>query len=180
MKKKVVVGGGPTPLLTLVCQDFRRLLLVDGVDYFRRQTALGPRSHSRNLQQPALDCCQTHCDCHSPAAYKALARPSPLLVVIRSSAEPIDVSHLISILRGARIFPGIPPVSSWCTRSLHRDGQLSARIRGLLDGIDKAMEFNRGIERRQAVLPGPDCLGEQGIHLPDIERITTGEGFRDI
>ena len=55
------------------------------------------------------------------------------------------------------------------------DGQLPARIRSPLDGVNKAMQVNSGIERRKAALPGPDRLGKQGVHLPDVKRITTGE-----
>ena len=31
--------------------------------------------------------------------------------------------------------------------------------------MNKIMEFNRGIEGRQAALPSPDRLEEQGVHL---------------
>ena len=60
------------------------------------------------------------------------------------------------------------------------DRQLPARIRRPLDRINKAMQVNRHIEGRQAGLPGPDRLGEQSIHLPDVERIAAGEVGRDI
>ena len=53
---------------------------------------------------------------------------------------------------------------------------LPARIRRLLDRIDEVVQINRGVERRQAALPGPDRLGEQGIHLPDVERIAARVG----
>ena len=55
-----------------------------------------------------------------------------------------------------------------------------ARIRRPLYHIDKAVEFNRGIERRQAAMPGPDRLGEQGIDLTNVERIAAREVVRDI
>ncbi len=60
------------------------------------------------------------------------------------------------------------------------DRDLSARIRRLFDRVNKAMEVNRGIERRQAILTGPDRLGEQGLHLPDVERIAAREVVRDV
>ena len=40
------------------------------------------------------------------------------------------------------------------------------------------MEVNRGIECRQAALPGSDRLSEQRIRLPNIERIAAGEVVR--
>ena len=46
--------------------------------------------------------------------------------------------------------------------------QLPARIRRLFDRIDEVVQVHRGIERRQMALPGPNRLGEQGIHLPDV------------
>ena len=42
------------------------------------------------------------------------------------------------------------------------------------------MQVNGGIEGRQAVLAGADRLGEEGIHLPDVERIALGEVRRDV
>ena len=42
------------------------------------------------------------------------------------------------------------------------------------------MQVDRGVERRQAALPGPDRLGEQGIHLPDVEWIAEREVGRDM
>jgi hypothetical protein len=33
------------------------------------------------------------------------------------------------------------------------------------------VQVNRGVERRQVALPGPDRRGEQGVYLPDVERI---------
>jgi hypothetical protein len=60
------------------------------------------------------------------------------------------------------------------------DRQRPARLRRLLDRIDEAVQVHRGVERRQAALPAPDRLGEQGIHLPDVERITAGEVGRDM
>ena len=55
-----------------------------------------------------------------------------------------------------------------------------ARIRRPLYHIYEAVEFNRGIERRQADLPGSDRLGEQGIDLTNVERIAAGEVVWDI
>ena len=37
------------------------------------------------------------------------------------------------------------------------------------------MQVNRCIERRSAVLTSPNCLGEQGIQLPDVEGIALGK-----
>ena len=65
-------------------------------------------------------------------------------------------------------------------RNASGDRQLPARIRRLLDGIDEAVQIHRGVERGRAVLTGADRLGEQGIHLPDIERIAAREVGRDI
>ena len=58
--------------------------------------------------------------------------------------------------------------------------QLPSHIGRLLDRIKKAMEVNSGIECRQAALPGVDCLSEQGIQLPDIERISAGKVVRHV
>ena len=55
------------------------------------------------------------------------------------------------------------------------DRQLPAHLRRLLDRIDEVVQVDRGVERRQAALPGPDRLGEQSIHLPDVERIAGGK-----
>ena len=60
------------------------------------------------------------------------------------------------------------------------DRQLPARIRRLLDRTDKAMQVNCSIKRRQAALPGPNPLGEQGVHLTDVEGIAAGEVGRNI
>ena len=60
------------------------------------------------------------------------------------------------------------------------DRQLPARLRRLLDRLDEAAQVNGGVERRQAPLPAPDRLDEQGIHLPDVEQIAAGEVGRDI
>ena len=59
------------------------------------------------------------------------------------------------------------------------DRQRQARLRRLLDRIKEAVQVHRGVERRQAALPGPDRRGEQGVHLPDVERIAAGEVGRD-
>jgi hypothetical protein len=46
--------------------------------------------------------------------------------------------------------------------------QLPACIRGLLDRLKEAVQVHRGVEHRQAALPGPDRRGEQGIRLADL------------
>ena len=60
------------------------------------------------------------------------------------------------------------------------DRPLPARVQRLFDRINEVVQVHRGVERRQAVLPGPDRRSEQGIHLPDVERIAAGEVGRDI
>ena len=57
--------------------------------------------------------------------------------------------------------------------------QLPSRIRRLLDRVEEAMQVDRGVERRQAVLAGADRLGEQRVHLADVERIAAGKVGRD-
>src|SRR5438552_1095377 len=65
-------------------------------------------------------------------------------------------------------------------RAASGDRQLPTRLRRLLDRIEEVVQVHRGVERRQAALSGPDRRGEQGIHLPDVERIATLEVGRDI
>src|SRR2546427_12859780 len=86
----------------------------------------------------------------------------------------------------ARAAPEACPGGAWrsrtagCPRALGSAWQRLACLRRLLDGIDEAVQVNRGVERGHAVLTGADRLGEQGIHLPDIERIAAREVGRDI
>src|SRR4030095_1526590 len=56
-------------------------------------------------------------------------------------------------------------------------GQLASRIRRLLDRIEEAMQVDRGVKGRQPalLLSGPDRLGAQVIHLPDVEGIAAGK-----
>src|SRR6266850_1275841 len=51
--------------------------------------------------------------------------------------------------------------------------QLPSRIRRLPDRIEEAMQVDRGVKGRPPALflSGPDRLGEQAIHLPDVEGI---------
>src|SRR4051794_18321768 len=58
--------------------------------------------------------------------------------------------------------------------------QSSPGIRRFLDGVEEAVELDGGVERGQAALAGADRVGEQAVHLTDIERITTGEVGRDV
>ena len=60
------------------------------------------------------------------------------------------------------------------------DRQFPARIRRLLERIDEMVQINRRVKRGHTALTGADRLGEQGIHLPDIKRIASGEVGRDI
>ncbi len=60
------------------------------------------------------------------------------------------------------------------------DWELPSRVRRPLDRINKAMQVNRDVERWQPALSRPDRLGEQRVHLPNVERISGGKVARDI
>src|SRR3954466_14229574 len=57
------------------------------------------------------------------------------------------------------------------------DRQLASRFRRLPDRIQKAMQVDGGIERRQPALrlPRADRFGEEAIHLPDVEWVAARE-----
>ena len=53
----------------------------------------------------------------------------------------------------------------------YADRYLAPLLRRLLDGIDQAVQVDRGLESRLAALAVADRLGEQRVHLTDIDRL---------
>src|SRR5688572_7155088 len=53
------------------------------------------------------------------------------------------------------------------------DRQLAFFVRRLPDRVEEAMQIDRGVERGEPVrcLAGTDRLGEEAVHLPDVERV---------